>query len=84
MTSVKWESPAIGGLRSPAYKACTVTEEQRVKSLQGGSRGFERPAPTQSRRSEPMQQVLAGPSAKTPSSEILRDRFAEPMLWSVL
>jgi hypothetical protein len=35
------ELPAIAGLRSPAYKACTATEDDPPKSLQGGSRGFE-------------------------------------------
>jgi hypothetical protein len=35
------ELPSIGALKITAYKACTVTQEERAESLQGGSRGFE-------------------------------------------
>ena len=42
VTSVQvGELPSIGGLEIAEYKACTVTQEERAESLQGGSRGFE-------------------------------------------
>ena len=35
------ELSAIGVPEIAAYKACTVTQDERAVSLQGGSRGFE-------------------------------------------